>query len=146
MQVLDVFRQRHRVEFSDTDMAGIIHFSSYFRYMEVTEHAFLRACGFSVVGNDGLGWPRVDVGCNYKAPLRFEDEVDVVLSIDEMREKSIRYGFSFQQILGTTQIQVATGHVTTVCVQMDSVNKAMKATAIPENLRSALLNFRQLEQ
>jgi YbgC/YbaW family acyl-CoA thioester hydrolase len=39
----------HRVEFTDTDMAGIVHFSSFFRYMEVTEHAFFRSLGFSIV-------------------------------------------------------------------------------------------------
>ena len=42
------FKMIHRVEFADTDMAGIIHFASYFRYMEVTEHAFFRSLGFSI--------------------------------------------------------------------------------------------------
>ena len=37
------------VEFSETDMAGIVHYSNFFRYMESAEHAFFRALGFSVV-------------------------------------------------------------------------------------------------
>ena len=37
------FRVSRRVDFADTDMAGIIHFSNYFRYMEFAEVAFLRA-------------------------------------------------------------------------------------------------------
>src|SRR5713226_3868003 len=70
------FKMLHRVEFADTDMAGIIHFSSYFRYMEVTEHAFFRSLGLSIVGDPAVGWPRVHVACDFKHPLRFEDEVE----------------------------------------------------------------------
>ena len=35
------FVMRRRVEFIDTDMAGIVHFATYFRYMETAEHEFL---------------------------------------------------------------------------------------------------------
>ena len=35
-------RLQRRVEFSETDAAGIVHFSNFFRYMEGAEHAFLR--------------------------------------------------------------------------------------------------------
>ena len=42
------FRCRQRVEFADTDMAGIVHFSNFFRYMERAEHEFLRSLGLSV--------------------------------------------------------------------------------------------------
>ena len=55
------FRVSRRVEFCDTDMAGIIHFSNFFRYMEFAEVAFLRARGLSVAmtwGQEHLGFPR----------------------------------------------------------------------------------------
>ena len=38
----DPFRTTRLVEFGDTDMAGIVHFANFFRYMESAEHAFLR--------------------------------------------------------------------------------------------------------
>ena len=44
------FRTKRRVEFADTDMAGIIHFTSLFRYMEETEHAFFRSLAWSIIG------------------------------------------------------------------------------------------------
>ena len=56
------FKAVRRVEFSETDMAGIVHFSNFFRYMETAEHAFYRSLGFSVTLNDfdpPLGFPRV---------------------------------------------------------------------------------------
>src|SRR6266540_283757 len=70
------FKLVHRVEFADTDMAGIIHFASYFRYLEVTEHAFFRSLGLSIMGDGDVGWPRVHVACDFKHPLRFEEEVE----------------------------------------------------------------------
>ena len=39
------FTTTRRVEFGDTDMAGIMHFANFFRFMERTEHAFLRTLG-----------------------------------------------------------------------------------------------------
>ena len=42
------FRTTRRVEFADTDMAGIVHFANFFRYMEAAEVEFLRARGLSV--------------------------------------------------------------------------------------------------
>ena len=42
------FRTRRRIEFSDTDMGGIAHFSRFFVFMETAEHEFLNAIGTSV--------------------------------------------------------------------------------------------------
>ena len=42
------FHTSRFVEFADTDMAGIMHFSAFFRYMEAAEHELLRSLGFSV--------------------------------------------------------------------------------------------------
>ena len=76
-----VFHTTRRVEFADTDMAGIVHFANFFRYMEVTEHAFLRSLGLSVHMREGrrtLGLPRVSATCDYRVPLRYEERVTVV--------------------------------------------------------------------
>ncbi|MGY8650976.1 MAG: acyl-CoA thioesterase, partial [Verrucomicrobiia bacterium] len=49
-----------RVEFSETDAAGIVHFANFYRYMEYAEHAFFRSLGRSIVDLDlDIGWPRV---------------------------------------------------------------------------------------
>ena len=42
------FRTRRFVEFADTDMAGMVHFAHYFRYMESAEHEFFRSQGFTL--------------------------------------------------------------------------------------------------
>ena len=72
------YKPTRLVEFADTDMAGILHFSNFFRYMEATEHEFFRSLGLSVHSNspDGTwGAARVQAECDYSAPLRYEDVV-----------------------------------------------------------------------
>jgi len=127
------FKMVHRVEFADTDMAGMAHFSSYFRYMEATEHAFIRSIGFSVVMWEQfkVGWPRVHVSCDYTGPLRFEDEVEVQLLVREKKEKSLTYDFRFRRVKPEPAVVVARGAITTVCVSRDGTG-IMKSVPIPE--------------
>ena len=42
------FVYHRRVTFAETDMAGIVHFSNFYRYMEEAEHAFLRSRGLRI--------------------------------------------------------------------------------------------------
>ena len=59
-KVWSEYVHRRRVQFYETDAAGIVHFSWYFRYMEEAEHALWRAAGLSVPPpGGGVGWPRV---------------------------------------------------------------------------------------
>ena len=54
------FVLRRRVHFYETDAAGIVHFSTFFRYMEEAEHALWRAAGLTVApAGAEPGWPRV---------------------------------------------------------------------------------------
>ena len=79
------FKVTHQVQFSDTDLAGIMHFSNYFRFMEVAEHAFYRSLGFSIHSRKGekvIGWPRVNATCEYRAPLYYEDIVEIHLKVE----------------------------------------------------------------
>src|SRR5687767_12511660 len=92
------FTFSRRIEFAETDLAGIVHFSNFYRMMEMTEHAFFRSLGFSIQQDfDGvhIGWPRVAAACEFFKPLRFEDTVEVQLFVAEVRTRSIRYAFRF---------------------------------------------------
>ena len=83
---------RRRVLFSETDTAGIVHFSNFFRYFEDAEHELWRQAGLSIhPGNSPIGWPRVAAACEFHRPLRFEQEFDVVVRIAEMTKRTIAY-------------------------------------------------------
>ncbi|MDE2999727.1 MAG: thioesterase family protein [Gemmatimonadota bacterium] len=107
------FHTTRRIEFSDTDMAGIVHFSRFFVFMEAAEHAFLRSLGTSVAGAlDGrsVGWPRVGASCDYLNPARFEDRLDVRLTVMRKGTRSMTYGFEFRR----GEVLIARGRLSTV--------------------------------
>jgi len=126
---------RRRVEFSETDMAGIVHYSNFFRYMEVAEHEFFRSLGFSVVTRQvdpPVGWPRVQARCDYFQPLRFEDEIEIHMFVTEKKSKALSYLFKFRKLNANPQIEVARGSLTVVCVTHQ--HGKMSATSIPKVL------------
>src|SRR5436309_1919409 len=104
---------RRRVQFYETDAAGIVHFSWFFRYMEEAEHALWREAGLSIHPEASeIGWPRVAAACEFHRALRFEQEFDVHIRIAEMTRRTIRYDCAIQQD-GT---KIATGSLTIACV------------------------------
>lgn len=130
------FRCRRRVDFCDTDMVGIVHFANYFRYMEHAEVEFLRSLGLSVKlmwQDEPLGFPRVSVGCDFVRPLRFDDLVDIDVTIERIGSKSISYRFAFS----LDGQPIATGRSTAVCCRMGSEQK-MESIEIPADIRTLL--------
>ena len=128
------FKAVRRVEFSETDMAGIVHYSNFFRYMETAEHGFFRSLGFSVVMDHfdpPVGWPRVHAECDYSEPLRFEDEVEIHMLVSEKKPKSLSYLFKFRKLNSPSPVEVARGKLTVVCVTRGADGK-LKAALIPK--------------
>jgi acyl-CoA thioester hydrolase len=128
------FKVTRRVEFSETDMAGIMHFSNFFKFMETAEHAFFRSLGFSIVTMNTeppVGWPRVHASCDYTQPLRFEDEVEIHLLVAEKKSKAITYQIRFRKLNGEPVMEVARGKLTVVCVTRQPDGR-MRACHIPE--------------
>lgn len=80
---------RRRVQWMDTDAAGIWHHSTAIRWAEEAEAKLHRNLG--IVNRTFGATPRVSVEFNYGAPLRFDDEVDVTLTVGALGETSITY-------------------------------------------------------
>ncbi len=133
------FEIHRHVEFYETDMAGIVHFSNFFRYMETCEHAFVRSLDHELHGMlDGLetGWPRVNASCDYRAPARFGDLLTIRLHIAEVRTRSVRYRFEIVR----DETLVAEGTIAAAHVAITP--EGIKAVPLPEQLRQKLLTFR----
>jgi YbgC/YbaW family acyl-CoA thioester hydrolase len=131
-----VFRTNRRIEFGDTDMAGIVHFSNFFRFMEAAECAFLRERGLSVKmkwDGDEISFPRVSASCDYVVPARFEDVLEVAVSIERIGSKSVTYAFEFTR---KSEI-IARGKVTSVCCRIGPDHR-LEGIAIPPGYRALL--------
>ena len=135
------FTTRRRVEFRDTDAAGIVHFSAFFFWMESVEHELLRTAGVAVVdrGSDGVdaSWPRVSASCDYVAAVRFGDEVTIAVTVDAIGRSSVTYAFRFEHD-GTV---VARGRVVAVRCLMHPGRKP-EAVPIPDAIVHRLEPFR----
>jgi YbgC/YbaW family acyl-CoA thioester hydrolase len=128
------FSITRRVQFSETDQAGIMHFSNYFKLMEEVEHAFFRSVGLSVAMQHDdihIGWPRVSASCEYFGPVKFEDEIELKMRVVRVGEKSFSYEVEFV-VQGN---RVALGKTTSVCCAIDT---DMKSISIPEVIRRKL--------
>ena len=111
-------------------MAGIVHFSVFFGYMEEAEHEFLRSIGMGVVYQvDGqtISWPRVHAECNYRSAIRFEEEIEISVRVHRIGTKSVTYGFQFTR----GDQPIADGVVTAVCCRFEHGVDKQKPDSIP---------------
>jgi acyl-CoA thioester hydrolase len=128
--VASEYRLRRRVQFHETDAAGIVHFSCFFRYMEEAEHALWREAGLSIHPPESeIGWPRIAASCDFHAVLRFEDEFDVSIRVTDLTRKTMRYTFELSR--GATKI--ATGTISIACVRRRP-DQPMQAIEIPADI------------
>ncbi len=133
------FVTTRRVEFSDTDAAGIMHFVAFFRMMEQAEHDLLRSVGLSVVMLDAegkLSWPRVKATCDFQAAALFEDVLEIDVRIARLGERSVTYRHTFRRGNQT----LATGQVTAVCCRIRE-GAPPASMLIPEFIAAKLRSF-----
>ena len=133
------FHTSRLVEFHDTDMAGIMHFASFFVYMESAEHEMLRSLGltiYNVADGEHVTFPRVSVTCNYRTPARFADQLDVAVSVRRVGGKSVVYDFRFTR----DGVDVADGSVTAVCCRIDPGGRPV-SRPIPAEIADKLRTF-----
>ena len=125
------YRLKRRVQFYETDMAGIVHFSWFFRYMEEAEHAMWREAGLGITGDAGVGWPRIEASFEYHRPLRFEDEFEVHLRVVGKDARTIRY----EGVISREGARIATGRITVRCVSK-TPGGIMRSMDIPPEIDS----------
>jgi YbgC/YbaW family acyl-CoA thioester hydrolase len=130
------FTTTRRVDFADTDMAGIVHFANFFRYMESAEVEFLRSRGLSVKlpwEGEMIGFPRVSATCDFENPARFQDILEIAVRLERLGRKSVTYAFTFTK----EGEPIAEGRVTSVCCRF-APDRPLEAIEIPATLRAIL--------
>jgi len=126
------FRTTRRVEFADADMGGIVHFARYLVFMETAEHEFLRSLGsdaFATRDGRTIGWPRVEVSCQYLSPAHYGDVLDIHLRIARKGQSSLTYAIT----ISTHSRLVARGRMSSVCCIMND-GEGLESISMPESL------------
>jgi 4-hydroxybenzoyl-CoA thioesterase/acyl-CoA thioester hydrolase len=135
----NAYRTTRRVEFRDTDAAGLMHFSAFFTFMEEAEHELLRHVGLSVLTSDDEGpisWPRVAARCDYQSSVRFEDVLDIEVRLARVGQKSVTYEFNFSH----AGRAVAAGQITAVCCRFNA-DGTPRSIPIPPAMAESLKTF-----
>ena len=126
------FRTTRRVEFADADMGGIVHFARYLVFMETAEHEFLRSLGsdaFATRDGRTIGWPRVEVSCQYLSPAHYGDVLDIHLRIARKGRSALTYTIT----ISTDSRLVARGRMSSVCCIMND-GEGLESISMPESL------------
>ncbi len=135
------FKIVRRVEFAETDMAGKMHFSNYFKYMEAAESAFFDSLD-EFLFQDKIefvhSWPRVSASCEYSAPLLYGDVVEVLLCVADIMEKGVKYTFRFLKVDGDKRTEVANGKMTALFGILDRKTGHLQVHSVPEPLLDKL--------
>jgi YbgC/YbaW family acyl-CoA thioester hydrolase len=131
------YRTTRRVEFSDTDMAGIVHFANFFRYMEAAEHEWFRSLGLKIAGKlangTEFGWPRVSATCSYSSPAHYEDVLEITITVIQRNPRSLTTQYEFRR--GPTLI--ATGEMKTVYCLMPE-GSPMRSAEMPAEVAARI--------
>jgi acyl-CoA thioester hydrolase len=118
--------ERTRVAWVDTDAGGRIHFTAAFRWAELAETSLVRRLGLL----NGWGdYPRRHVEAEYLRVLRFEDEIEVRLRVEQVGTSSIRYAWE----IAKEGVPYVEGRHTVVHVGGDG-----RPEPLPERVRTAL--------
>jgi len=110
---MTIFKTECRVRYVETDCAGIAHYASFFHYFEVGRMEMWRELGLPYFEQ----LPIVETFCEYKAPARFDDLLEVQTYVAELREKGFKIGHKvIRKDDGTL---LAHGHTSFVTVDKD---------------------------
>lgn len=133
------------IEFAETDAAGLVHFSNYFRYVEIAERTLFESVGEPLLDDAGptlAGFPRLRAKCDFSAPLAFGDRARIELKIRELTEKSIHYSFKILKKTGEDEwSRAAKGELITVYARKEKPGGEIMPLALPESLRAKLSAF-----
>lgn len=146
------------VRFADVDHAGIVYYPKFFDYFHIAMEEFLRARlgprGYvDLLDRDRIGFPSVNAQCEFKAPLRFGDTMDIEMSVLKLGTRSVTFGYRVYRRAdgpseGNAQAQARPGRDAhpgervlaakgqNTCAFVDL--SAFRAIAAPESLRQLL--------
>ncbi len=135
------FRFPVRVRFGDVDHAGIVYYPRYFEYFHTAFEEMFAEGYRHIVDDRSIGFPAVRVECEFRAPLRFGDLVDVEVTCDRVGRSSVtlRYrAFLKEGASGADGVATAEARITCAAVDM----KALKSIPIPDDLRARFESLR----
>jgi len=124
---------RLRARFAETDAMRVVHHTEYFVWFEVARTELLRSLGlpYTEIQRRGFNTPLVEAFAQYKAPARYDDEVEVSIRLGKLGRSSIRLEYEVTKVPGGEVL--CTGHTVHVLIGQDG-----RPAPMPDDLRVRL--------
>lgn len=128
-----------RVYYEDTDVAGVVYYANYLRFMERARTEWLREWGLdqSVLIDQDVAFAVRKAEVDYYRPARFNDALMVVSRIKEIRGVRVLF---HQKIVAAHDPEhvYAEGNILVVCVTLSTMKpRSMPAELLEEMTRDA---------
>lgn len=133
---MTTYETRIKVRFSDVDPAGIAYYPKVIGFLHIAFEDFWEhhmGVPYSrVIKGENLGFPAVKLETEFLRPLRFGEEIRIVVGTTRVGRASTVFHY---RLLGPEGDARADAKVTVVCVQLDT----LQPRALPEGYRTAFL-------
>jgi acyl-CoA thioester hydrolase len=119
-----------RVYWEDTDAGGVVYYASYLRFLERARSEWLRALGIDQVRlmrDERLQFVVVEANVRYHRPAKFDDELEVSVTLESLRGASIAMG---QEVRRGAELLVS-ATVRAACLDADT----LKPKPLPKTLQ-----------
>jgi len=90
---------RLRVRYADTDQMGVVYYANYLVWFEVGRTEWLRQTGWTYreMEHDGVALPVIEAHCDYRQPLRYDDEVEIATKAMLVTPVRIRFEYEVRR-------------------------------------------------
>lgn len=122
------------VRYAETDRMGVAHHSSYLLWFEIGRTGLLRAAGHTYrdLESRGVLLPVVEYGARFLKSADYDDRLDIVTSVREVKSRSVTFDYRVQRGKET----IAEGFTRHVCADANQ-----RARRFPEELVAAIAPF-----
>jgi acyl-CoA thioester hydrolase len=125
-----------RVNWGDTDKAGIVFYPNYFKWFDLAGHQFFRSIGLphSQLEREQIILPLLDVRCSFEQPLYYDDIITIRTVVAEVNSKTIK--LSHEVYRGERR----TGYGYELRGWVEAKDGQLRAVPVPEHVRQLLMS------
>ncbi len=119
---------------------GVVYHANYLVWFEVGRVELLRELGFTyrqMEAEEGCVMPVVEVNCRYRAPARYDEELELETRLIAMRGSVLKFAYQLRRVEGSTPGLLLADAVTTHMI----VNPTLGKVALPEAYAAAMLGI-----
>lgn len=102
-----------KAQFYETDQMGVVHHSNYIRWFEEARVDFMEQIGYPYcdASNAGIDFAVLEVNCQYKSMVRFEELVKINVFITSLSQTRMSIAYEVaDSVTGTLRAKGETGH------------------------------------